>query len=523
MIMTILDERPQTTTPPARPSALLEVNGISHPGFADILTPGALEFVARLQRRFGAERRELLARRSATVRPIAPRFGADTAAIRADQSWRVAPPAPGLEDRRCEITGPPTRATTVEALNSGARVWMADFEDLTSPTWFNMIDGQRNLFDAIRRQIDHTDETGHRHELGAQTATIMVRPRGWHLPEHHLRLHGEPVSGALVDFGLYFFHNATRLIENGQGPYFYLAKLESRLEARLWRDVFAWSEAQLGLEPGTIRATCLIETFPAAFQMTEILYELRDYSAGLTAGRWDYLFSVLKNHAHDRTRLLPDRDQLTMTVPFMRAYTALLTKTCHERGAQAIDGMADKTTEVEDGFDGSWVTSPGLVPACIEVFDRRSGDRPHQIGRRRDDVLVGAAELDATARVPGDVTLHGLRTNIRVSLAYLRAWIEGRGAVEVDHLMEDTATVEISRMQIWQWIRHGARTTEGVVITRDLVAAMVINETLRAHADGSGADHHAVEAARDILEHGCLQKHFPSFLIEYAYVRYLTS
>ena len=432
---------------------------------------------------------------------------------------------------------------TIGALNSGARVWMADFEDATSPTWFNIIDGQRNLYDAIRRQIDYTDETGRRHELAEQTATIMVRPRGWHLAEHHLRLHGEPIAGALVDFGLYFFHNAKTLIRNGHGPYFYLPKLESHSEARLWHDVFAWSESQLGLVPGTIRATCLIETFPAAFHMTEILYELREYSAGLNAGRWDYLFSVIKNHANDRARLLPDRDQITMTVPFMRAYTELLVKTCHERGAHAMGGMAafvpssadpdateralaktraDKTREVEDGFDGSWVAHPGLVQACTEVFDSRLGERANQLDRQRDDVAIGAAELDATARVPGEVTLHGLRRNIRVSLAYLRAWVQGRGAVAVNHLMEDAATVEISRMQIWQWIRHGARTREGVVITRHLVADMVVNETVRALAEGSGADSCAVEAARDILEHGCLGEQFPSFLTEYGYARYLT-
>ena len=319
--MTILETEPEISDSTERPNALLKVLGAQHPGFCEILTPDALDFVAQLQRRFGAGRRELLTRRSTLARPAAARFGPDTAAVRADRSWQVAPLAPGLEDRRCEITGPPTRKMTIGALNSGARVWMADFEDATSPTWFNIINGQRNLYDAIRRQIDYSDETGRRHELGRQTATIMVRPRGWHLAENHLWLHGKPVAGAFVDFGLYFFHNAKVLIENGHGPYFYLPKLESHREARLWHDVFAWSESQLGLVPGTIRASCLIETFPAAFQMTEILYELRDYSAGLNAGRWDYLFSVIKNHATDQARLLPDRDQLNMKLPFMRAYT----------------------------------------------------------------------------------------------------------------------------------------------------------------------------------------------------------
>lgn len=542
--MTTLETRPQTSAPTERSSTLLRVLGPQHPGFGDILTPAALDFVAELQRRFGAARRELLTRRNSTAPAAVTEFGADTAAVRADRSWQVAPPAPGLADRRCEITGPPTRKMTIGALNSGARVWMADFEDATSPTWFNIIDGQRNLYDATRRQINYIDETGRRHELKEQTATIMVRPRGWHLSENHIQLHGRPVAGAFVDFGLYFFHNAKVLIENGRGPYFYLPKLESHIEARLWHDVFAWSESELGLLPGTIRATCLIETFPAAFQMTEILFELREYSAGLNAGRWDYLFSMIKNHATDRARILPDRDQLTMTVPFMRAYTDLLVKTCHERGAHAIGGMAafvpssadpeateralaktraDKTREVQDGFDGSWVAHPGLVQVCTEVFDRRLGERANQIDHQRDDVVVEAAELDASDRVPGEVTLHGLRTNVRVSLAYLRAWVEGRGAVAVSHLMEDAATVEISRMQIWQWIRHGARTAEGVTITRELVADMMTSETIRALNEGSSADSCAVEAARDILEHGCLGQEFPPFLTEYGYDRYLTA
>ena len=538
--MTILIERPPQTTRHPHDSGRLEVRGVRHPGFDKILTPGALRFVGDLHRRFGGRRSELLARRQTARVPFD--FPADTAAIRRDQTWQVAAPAPGLEDRRCEITGPPTRKMTISALNSGAKVWMADFEDATSPTWFNIIDGQRNLYDAIRRQIDFTDETGRQHVLAERTATIMVRPRGWHLPELHIRVDGEPLGAAFVDFGLFFFHNAHRLIGAGRGPYFYLPKLESQFEARLWHDVFSWSEQKLDLPRGTIRATCLIETFPAAFQMTEILYELREYSAGLNAGRWDYIFSVIKNHAADESVVLPDRDKITMTVPFMRAYTELLVRTCHARGAHAIGGMAafvpsaayptvtqralaktraDKSREAFDGFDGSWVAHPGLVQVCTEVFDRTLRERPHQIARRWDDLDVTAAELNAIPGVPGGVTLEGVRTNIRVSLAYLRAWLQGQGAVAVNHLMEDAATVEIARMQLWQWIRHRAKTTTGVEITRDLVARMLTNETVRAIADGNGSDDWVVETAREIVAHGCLDDEFPAFLTAYGYSNYL--
>ena len=352
----------------------------------------------------------------------------------------------------------------------------------------------------------------------------------------------EPVGAAFVDFGLFFFHNAHRLIGAGRGPYFYLPKLESRFEAQLWHDVFSWAEQELGIAHGTIRATCLIETFPAAFLMTEILYELREYSAGLNAGRGDYIFSVIKNHAADETIVLPDRDKITMTVPFMRSYTELLVRTCHERGAHAIGGMAalvpssadpkateralakthaDKSREAGDGFDGSWVAHPGLVQVCTEVFDGALGEQPHQIGRRRGDVTVTAAQLNAISGVRGGVTPEGVRTNLRVSLAYLRAWLQGQGAVAVNHLMEDTATVEISRMQLWQWIRHGAKTTTGIEITRELVRQMLTSETVRAIADGNGADDWVVEIARDIVAHGCMDDDFPAFLTTYGYINYL--
>jgi malate synthase len=551
--MTITAEPPPRTLPQYRYQAShaprssltseLSVVGALHDRFDEILTEEGLDFVCRLHSQFAGRRAELLAlRRSRSDQKHPFRFLPQTAAIREDPTWRVAPLAPRLVDRRCEITGPPTRKMTIGALNSGARVWMADFEDATSPTWFNIIDGQLNLYDAIRQQIDFTDADGRHHELGPQPATIMVRPRGWHLTEHHLVMDGQPIPAAFVDFGLFFFHNAQALISNGQGPYFYLPKMESHLEARLWHDVFAWSEEVLGIPRGTIRATCLIETLPAAFQMTEILYELREYSAGLNAGRWDYIFSFIKNFADDESRVLPDRTSITMTVPFMRAYTELLVKTCHERGAHAIGGMAafvpsgadpdatsvalertqaDKAREAGDGFDGSWVAHPALVPTCTEAFSAILADRPHQIERRRDDVVVTAEQLIGLGDMPHSITVAGLRTNLRVPLAYLSAWVGGRGAVAINHLMEDAATVEISRMQIWQWIRHAARMTGGIPITRDLVAAMLAEEVEQTLEDTNPDQRWQVTAARDILEHGCLSESYPSFVTSYGYSHYL--
>jgi malate synthase len=551
--MTITAEPPSRTLPQYRHqpfqthsplTSRLSVAGTMQDRFGEILTEGALDFVCGLHGQFAGRRAGLLAvRRSRSDQGLPFRFLPETAAIREDPTWRVAPLAPGLVDRRCEITGPPTRKMTIGALNSGARVWMADFEDATSPTWFNIIDGQLNLYDAIRRQIDFTDADGRRHELSRETATIMVRPRGWHLTENHLVMDGQPIPAAFVDFGLFFFHNAQTLISNGQGPYFYLPKLESHAEARLWHDVFAWSEQVLDVPHGTIRATCLIETLPAAFEMTEILYELREYSAGLNAGRWDYIFSFIKSFADDPSRVLPNRDTITMMVPFMRAYTELLVKTCHERAAHAIGGMAafvpsgadpeatsvalertgaDKAREAGDGFDGSWVAHPALVPTCTEVFSSILGDRPHQIGRRRDDVEVTAEQLIAPGVMPRSITLAGVRTNLRVPLTYLSAWVGGRGAVAINHLMEDAATVEISRMQTWQWIRHSARMTGGVPITRDLVAAMLAEEVEQTLEDTEPEQRWQVIAARDILEQACLGEEFPSFVTSYGYSHYLS-
>ncbi|HET9650265.1 MAG TPA: malate synthase A [Microlunatus sp.] len=523
----------------------LRVTGEFHPRFEQILTEGALDFVCGLHRQFAGRRAELLAaRRSRRGEPRPFDLLPETAPIRDDPTWQVAPIAPGLEDRRCEITGPPTRKMTVNALNSGARVWMADFEDATSPTWFNVIDGQLNLYDAVRRQIDFTGDDGRRYELDDDTATIMVRPRGWHLTEKHLVMDGQAIPAAFVDFGLYFFHNALTLIHAGRGPYFYLPKLQSHLEARLWHDVFSWAEEVLGIPHGTVRATCLIETFPAAFEMTEIVYELREYSAGLNAGRWDYIFSFIKSFADDPMRVLPNRDKITMTVPFMRAYTELLVRSCHERGAHAIGGMAafvpsaasadatatalektrsDKAREAADGFDGSWVAHPALVPTCTQVFDEVLGERPHQIERRRDDVHVTADQLADLGDLPRSISLGGVRTNLRVPLIYLSEWLGGRGAVAIDHLMEDAATVEISRMQLWQWIRHGARTSGGVVITRELVAAMLAEEVEQLLEQTRDEDRWRVSAAQDILEQGCLGEDFPSFVTAYGYSHYLAA
>ena len=523
-----------------QPRSRITVHAAPHPGFDVILSPAALGFLADLHRRFGGRRAGLLdARRQKTVRAFD--FLPETETVRSDPTWRIAPPAPGLEDRRCEITGPPTRAMTVNALNSRARVWMADFEDATSPTWVNLIDGQLNLCRAIRRSIDFTDERGRRYELRDQTATIMVRPRGLHLDEKHLRMDGQAIPGAFVDFGLFLFHNARALIDSGRGPYFYLPKLESHLEARLWNDIFTWAEQVLALRQGTIRATCLVETFPAAFEMAEILYELREHSAGLNAGRWDYLFSYIKSFADDPAKVLPDRAAVTMTVPMMQAYCQELVRVCHARGAHAIGGMAafvpdrssaeiteealartaaDKRREADLGFDGSWVAHPALVQTCSYVFTETLGDRPNQIGLQPDLPEITAADLVGKT-VPGDITLRGVRNNVEVSLRYLAAWVGGRGAVTINHLMEDAATVEISRMQLWQWIRHGAQAKGDISITAPLVMSMIVEETERLLDATEPSERNRVIAASDILRHSCLEPEFPSFFTSYGYNRYL--
>ncbi|WP_018546140.1 malate synthase A [Streptomyces sp. LaPpAH-108] len=501
----------------------------------EILTPAALDFVGRLADEFAPRRRDLMKERRRQVLRLASGsplgFPLVTAALRDDPGWRVAPPAPGLTDRRVEITGPPDRRMTVNALNSGAKVWMADFEDATAPLWDNVIGGQLNLLDAIERRIDFTTAEGKEYRLGEHLATIVVRPRGWHLDEEHLEYDGRPVPAALVDFGLYFFHCAQRQIDAGYGPYFYLPKLENRYEARLWNDIFIAAQDLLGIPRGTVRATVLIETITAAFEMEEILYELREHSAGLNAGRWDYLFSVIKTFGHRTDFLLPDRAKVTMTAPFMRAYTELVVRTCHKRGAHAIGGMAaqvpskdpaaneaalakvrlDKEREAEDGFDGSWVAHPALVPVCREVFDGVLGDRAHQIDRTRDDVAVTPADLLSVRRISGPPSPEGVRTNVSVALRYFAAWLRGQGAVALDGLMEDAATAEIARVQIWQWLRHQ-------VVDRRTVERILDDEIV---ALGAAYPWAPVDDIRALFERTAMSGELPLFFTPDAYSHHL--
>jgi malate synthase len=511
----------------------------------EVLTPDALAFVAKLHRATTARRQELLQgrrdRRALIAKGQDPRFLRETESVRNDPNWRVAPPAPGLEDRRVEITGPVDKKMTINALNSGAKVWLADMEDSSTPSWRNVVQGQLNLTDALERRIDFTSPEGKEYKLrpAGELPTIVVRPRGWHLPEKHMLVDGEPIAGGIVDFGLYFFHNARRLLAQGKGPYFYLPKIENHLEARLWNDIFILAQDLLGIPQGTIRATVLIETITASFEMEEILYELRDHAAGLNAGRWDYIFSMIKNF---RTRgprfVLPDRVQVTMTAPFMRAYTEQLVRACHKRGAMAIGGMAaavpnrkdeaanaiafekvraDKTREAGDGFDGSWVAHPDLVPVCREVFDGVLGDRPNQLDRLREDVTPDDRALLDIAATTGTITEQGIRNNIEVGIRYIESWLRGNGAVAIHNLMEDAATAEISRSQIWQWIYSHAITDHGEIITREWVEDMLDQEftELERFEGDRFAD------ARDIFEEVTLADAFPTFLTLPAYARFL--
>ncbi|ADH66128.1 malate synthase A [Nocardiopsis dassonvillei] len=526
----------------------VEITGPLHERFDEILTEDALALVAELHRAFEARRQELLEARAARQEQISA--GADldflpeTKHIREDDSWRVAPPAPGITDRRVEITGPTDRKMTINALNSGAKVWLADFEDANTPLWENMIGGQLNLRDALDRTIDFTSPQGKTYALkeDGELATVVVRPRGWHLDEKHVLVDGQRVSGGLLDFALYFFHCAQRQIDKGRGPYFYLPKMQSHLEARLWNDVFVLAQERLGIPRGTIRATCLIETIPAAFEMEEILYELREHSAGLNAGRWDYLFSIIKTHrTRGRRFLLPERNAVTMTAPMMRAYTELLVKTCHKRGAHAIGGMAafipsrrdeevnrtafakvrdDKSRESGDGFDGSWVAHPGLVPVAMEVFDGVLGERPHQIDKQRPEVEVSAEDLLAVDRTPGGVTLAGLRGNVNVALQYLATWMGGNGAVAIHNLMEDAATAEISRSQVWQWLHNDITLDNGPKVTADLVRG-IIDEELAAIREQLGADfdEDLYQQAGELFTEVALADEYVDFLTLPAYER----
>ncbi|MBC7268723.1 MAG: malate synthase A [Streptomyces sp.] len=530
------------------PSSLAVVDAEPLPRQQEVLTDAALAFVAELHRRFTPRRDELLARRAERRAEIARTstldFLPETAAIRADDSWRVAPAPPALDDRRVEITGPTDRKMTINALNSGARVWLADFEDASAPTWENVVLGQLNLIDAYTRRVDFTDErTGKSYALrpDAELATVVMRPRGWHLDERHLQLNGTPVPGALVDFGLYFFHNAQRLLDQGKGPYFYLPKTESHLEARLWNDVFVFAQDYVGIPQGTVRATVLIETITAAYEMEEILYELRDHASGLNAGRWDYLFSIVKNFRDGGPRfVLPDRNAVTMTAPFMRAYTELLVRTCHKRGAHAIGGMAafipsrrdpevnkvafekvraDKDREAHDGFDGSWVAHPDLVPIAMESFDRVLGDRPNQKDRLREDVDVKAADLLAVDSLDAKPTYAGLVNAVQVGIRYIEAWLRGLGAVAIFNLMEDAATAEISRSQIWQWINAGVVLDNGETVTADLARRVAAEELASIRAD-LGDEAFAAgnwQQAHDLLLKVALDEDYADFLTLPAY------
>ncbi len=470
------------------------------PGQSDILTSEALEFLDRLHLEFAARRGQLLALRMETQNRWDagedPDFLSKTSEIRTNE-WTVAPAPADFNDRRVEITGPVDRKMMINALNSGAKVFMADCEDSCAPTWENVISGQINLLDAVRRTLSLTQEDGKSYQLGEKIATLVVRPRGWHLDEKHLLWNGAMASGSLVDFGLYFFHNAAEALNRGSGPYFYLPKTESHLEARLWNDVFTFAEAYLGIRHGSVRATVLIETFPAAFQMEEILYELREHAAGLNAGRWDYIFSTIKTQRNRPGLFFPDRGQVTMTVPFMRAYTELLVSTCHKRGAHAIGGMAafipnrrdpevtaraieqvtaDKEREAGQGYDGTWVAHPDLVPVALGVFDKTLGNKPNQKEKLRSDVTVTAADLRNFHIEGGKVTETGMRLNISVGIQYLNAWLCGNGAVAINNLMEDAATAEISRSQLWQWIHKGATLNDGRPVTLELYRTLKSDE-----------------------------------------------
>jgi malate synthase len=517
-------------------TAGVAIHGPMTPGYEKVLIPEAIEFAVELEREFGAERRRLLARRAVIQRRLdagwKPEFLPETKAIR-DGDWRVAPIPRDLQDRRVEITGPTDRKMVINALNCGANVFMADFEDANTPTWDNLVEGQANLRDAVRRTITFDDpQTGRHYSLNGNTAVLFVRPRGWHLPEKHVLVDGEPMSGALFDFALFFFHNAKELAARGTGPYFYLPKLESHLEARLWNNVFLHAQSRLGLPKGTIRATVLIETIMAAFEMDEILWELRDHSAGLNCGRWDYIFSFIKKFAEDPNCVMPDRGQVTMTTHFLRSYSQLLIKTCHRREIHAMGGMAaqipirddpaaneaamakvraDKEREAGDGHDGTWVAHPGLVAGAKAIFDREMPQQ-NQVARKRQDVQVTASDLLAVPE--GTITEAGLRQNLNVGIGYIEAWLRGTGCVPLYNLMEDAATAEISRAQIWQWIRHGVQLDDGRTIGRALCRNLLDEELAKLRASNkTGGYKEAAELFSELTE----APDFPEFLTMPAY------
>ncbi|MDY0975776.1 malate synthase A [Massilia sp. CFBP9012] len=513
----------------------MQITGEIKPGYENILVPEALALVAQLARAFAPRRQELLALRAERARRLdageRPDFLPQTAHIR-DGDWRIAPIPPALACRRVEITGPVERKMVINALNSGADSYMTDFEDSNTPNWDNQIQGQVNLFDAVRKTIS-LEQNGKSYHLNDKVATLIVRPRGWHLDEKHVLVDGQRVSGGIVDFALFMFHNAKQLLARGAGPYFYLPKLESHLEARLWNDVFVMTQDALGLPQGTIKATVLIETILAAFEMDEILYELREHSAGLNAGRWDYIFSCIKKFKHDRDFCLADRAKVTMTAPFMRAYALLLLKTCHARGAPAMGGMSalipikndpekneiamggvrtDKARDATDGYDGGWVAHPGLVGLAMEEFTKVLGDRPNQFEKQRPDVEVTAAQLlDFQPETP--ITEAGLRYNINVGIHYLGAWLAGNGCVPIHNLMEDAATAEISRSQVWQWIRSPKGVLEdGRKVTADMVRAMIPEELEKVKVVAADGTHASYERAAVIFEDMSTSDEFAEFL-----------
>jgi len=519
----------------------IEIRAKIKPGYEKILTPEAVAFAVSLERRFGAERRRLLNLRAETQARLdagwRPDFPAETRTIR-DADWTVAPLPKDLLDRRVEITGPTDRKMVINALNSGASVFMADFEDANTPSWDNLIDGQINLADAVRRTITFDDPHSKKHyALNAKTAVLLVRPRGWHLPEAHMLVDGNPIAGAFFDFGLYAFHNARELLTRGSGPYFYLPKLENRCEAKLWNDVFVYSEETLGIPKGAIKATVLIETIMAAFEMDEILYELREHSSGLNCGRWDYIYSFIKKFAEDPKAVMPDRAQVTMATHFLRSYSQQLIQICHRRNVHAMGGMAaqipirddaaanaaamekvraDKLREAGDGHDGTWVAHPGLVGIAKEIFDQQMPEA-NQIARKRQDVHVVAADLLAVPT--GTITEAGLRQNLNVGIGYLEAWLRGTGCVPLYHLMEDAATAEISRAQVWQWIRHKAKLADGRAVDRALCRRLLDEELAKLKAmvgDKAYSGGRYADAARifiDLIE----VPRFPEFLTVPAY------
>lgn len=521
----------------------VEILGTVSPEYKEILSDEALTFIGTLHRRFNHRRLELLEARAERQQRInqgeIPDFLRETEAVRKDIGWVVAKTPDDLQRRWVEITGPTDRKMVINAMNSGADTFMADFEDANSPTWDNLVQGQINLRDAIDGTISFENPNGKKYSLNDIHAVLLVRPRGWHLNEKHLLVDGEQISGSLFDFGLYFFHNAHRLLRKGSGPYFYLPKLESHLEARLWNDVFVLAQEMLEVPNGTIRATVLIETILAAFEMEEILYELREHSAGLNAGRWDYIFSVIKKFRRLPGLQLPDRDQITMTVPFMRAYTELLVKTCHKRGAHAIGGMAafipnrkdpevteralrkvreDKQREVGDGSDGTWVAHPDLVPVAREIFESKLAPNPNQKERLRDDVNVKGEDLLNFTIEGGTITEEGVRHNINVALQYLASWLSGRGAAAIYNLMEDAATAEISRAQVWQWIHSGAKVTNGPEITQEWVKTLIQDELDKIRAFyGEHFHEETFSVTRSLFEELVFAKHFVEFLTLPAY------